>query len=122
MIRRPPRSTLFPYTTLFRSVNQRRHRARVHSCAIGPPIAAAVREEIVLGTVVKLDFVGVGEAEIEEPLVSEIIEALIQSRTGPSRDFINSGDGAGLCIVVVFALPNQQFLRAGDVRHAGTAG
>src|SRR3712207_7848274 len=27
MIRRPPRSTLFPYTTLFRST-ERRHRAR----------------------------------------------------------------------------------------------
>src|SRR3712207_7509537 len=26
MIRRPPRSTLFPYTTLFRSVGQRRGR------------------------------------------------------------------------------------------------
>src|SRR5260370_29890144 len=26
MIRRPPRSTLFPYTTLFRSVVDRRHR------------------------------------------------------------------------------------------------
>src|SRR5205809_6052446 len=26
MIRRPPRSTLFPYTTLFRSVARRRHR------------------------------------------------------------------------------------------------
>src|SRR3712207_7252292 len=26
MIRRPPRSTLFPYTTLFRSVTQRGHR------------------------------------------------------------------------------------------------
>src|SRR5258708_19775923 len=25
MIRRPPRSTLFPYTTLFRSLEQRRH-------------------------------------------------------------------------------------------------
>src|SRR2546422_3458078 len=25
MIRRPPRSTLFPYTTLFRSTEQRRH-------------------------------------------------------------------------------------------------
>src|SRR3712207_6920862 len=25
MIRRPPRSTLFPYTTLFRSLDQRRH-------------------------------------------------------------------------------------------------
>src|SRR3989442_1971349 len=27
MIRRPPRSTLFPYTTLFRSLLLRRHRA-----------------------------------------------------------------------------------------------
>src|SRR5256885_6777147 len=26
MIRRPPRSTLFPYTTLFRSLDLRRHR------------------------------------------------------------------------------------------------
>src|SRR3712207_7641552 len=29
MIRRPPRSTLFPYTTLFRSENTRSHGARV---------------------------------------------------------------------------------------------
>src|SRR5256885_10903081 len=28
MIRRPPRSTLFPYTTLFRSQRPRLHRAR----------------------------------------------------------------------------------------------
>src|SRR2546429_4567087 len=28
MIRRPPRSTLFPYTTLFRSVEGRHHGAR----------------------------------------------------------------------------------------------
>src|SRR2546429_7001265 len=28
MIRRPPRSTLFPYTTLFRSPRPRRHRCR----------------------------------------------------------------------------------------------
>src|SRR2546429_4377737 len=28
MIRRPPRSTLFPYTTLFRSCNRSRHRSR----------------------------------------------------------------------------------------------
>src|SRR5256885_12320165 len=28
MIRRPPRSTLFPYTTLFRSHEPRRHRHR----------------------------------------------------------------------------------------------
>src|SRR3712207_8477499 len=29
MIRRPPRSTLFPYTTLFRSEQHLRHRLRV---------------------------------------------------------------------------------------------
>src|SRR5258708_30127145 len=28
MIRRPPRSTLFPYTTLFRSLSQRTYRVR----------------------------------------------------------------------------------------------
>src|SRR5215813_14860777 len=31
MIRRPPRSTLFPYTTLFRSRRRRRSSARVHA-------------------------------------------------------------------------------------------
>src|ERR1039457_4737395 len=30
MIRRPPRSTLFPYTTLFRSVRARRRARRAH--------------------------------------------------------------------------------------------
>src|SRR5208282_6667921 len=34
MIRRPPRSTLFPYTTLFRSPRPNRHRG---SCRSGPP-------------------------------------------------------------------------------------
>src|ERR1017187_10584727 len=46
MIRRPPRSTLFPYTTLFRSVTAApttRHRRRVtHSS--GPPLAARSEE------------------------------------------------------------------------------
>src|SRR2546422_7164418 len=32
MIRRPPRSTLFPYTTLFRS--KARHEVRVHDLAV----------------------------------------------------------------------------------------
>src|SRR2546430_8400440 len=35
MIRRPPRSTLFPYTTLFRSADQPNAR---ESCAQGPRI------------------------------------------------------------------------------------
>src|SRR5256885_11095066 len=41
MIRRPPRSTLFPYTTLFRSLAQRAHTAdpaaiRTHDDIVGP--------------------------------------------------------------------------------------
>src|SRR3712207_9405859 len=48
MIRRPPRSTLFPYTTLFRSTGQRtpdgRRRSWPHHvggrCARSPPIPA----------------------------------------------------------------------------------
>src|SRR5258708_9312029 len=40
MIRRPPRSTLFPYTTLFRSINpadlpQRQHRLNFHLAGTG---------------------------------------------------------------------------------------
>src|SRR4051794_41258330 len=42
MIRRPPRSTLFPYTTLFRSPDGRRHdvrRGRPGSSASPPAVA-----------------------------------------------------------------------------------
>src|SRR2546430_10924835 len=49
MIRRPPRSTLFPYTTLFRSVIQQRPHeitAQIHSlpegCTDGPQMLAQV--------------------------------------------------------------------------------
>src|SRR5260221_5383529 len=51
MIRRPPRSTLFPYTTLFRSrrLRQRdwleRAQRRHHPAAVDPRTAAAGRSE-----------------------------------------------------------------------------
>src|SRR5438876_5878357 len=38
MIRRPPRSTLFPYTTLFRSRPARRHPGARHSGLAGLPV------------------------------------------------------------------------------------
>src|SRR3989442_2405227 len=41
MIRRPPRSTLFPYTTLFRSLLTRRRAG----CERHPPRGGAAREE-----------------------------------------------------------------------------
>src|SRR5947207_12593256 len=37
MIRRPPRSTLFPYTTLFRSPCPRRHDRALHQGAADAP-------------------------------------------------------------------------------------
>src|SRR2546430_16888073 len=41
MIRRPPRSTLFPYTTLFRSLEEQRHRTEhlfpISRCALRYP-------------------------------------------------------------------------------------
>src|SRR5437867_8005525 len=48
MIRRPPRSTLFPYTTLFRSSVNRRARGQPRvrrSAPRGPPDGAARSEE-----------------------------------------------------------------------------
>src|SRR3712207_7293921 len=42
MIRRPPRSTLFPYTTLFRSEDRRRPRPHLREPRRVPPAARAV--------------------------------------------------------------------------------
>src|SRR2546426_4710708 len=39
MIRRPPRSTLFPYTTLFRSETQEGHRAPLELGRVRPVVA-----------------------------------------------------------------------------------
>src|SRR5258708_15934689 len=41
MIRRPPRSTLFPYTTLFRSVQS----GRAHRWQQGPLVSVGARQE-----------------------------------------------------------------------------
>src|SRR2546422_4872031 len=43
MIRRPPRSTLFPYTTLFRS---RRRRIRAGELGVGDPTVQAARRHV----------------------------------------------------------------------------
>src|SRR5258708_24576460 len=45
MIRRPPRSTLFPYTTLFRSVDAQTMAAVLYHFATDAPYRAAVKRE-----------------------------------------------------------------------------
>src|SRR2546430_8293956 len=47
MIRRPPRSTLFPYTTLFRS-----HERSEHGAVQRPALGGPVREQMMAGRVV----------------------------------------------------------------------
>src|SRR3712207_7177044 len=55
MIRRPPRSTLFPYTTLFRSAVARAHEAVLLQERLCP-VAAALGEEPVDAPVVRERF------------------------------------------------------------------
>src|SRR2546425_4570519 len=70
MIRRPPRSTLFPYTTLFRSAKRRGFGAAKAECTLSGPYAhmglhesndkmtevvAAVREAVGLDFVLMVD-------------------------------------------------------------------
>src|SRR2546430_15576249 len=66
MIRRPPRSTLFPYTTLFRSNNSEKKLPRAHQSENGSRLAAAISEddlckissiELVLAKIVPLRYI-----------------------------------------------------------------
>src|SRR3712207_8724894 len=64
MIRRPPRSTLFPYTTLFRSL-QRRHQKVVEE-APSPLLDAATRARIgdaACATARSVGYTGAGTVE-----------------------------------------------------------
>src|SRR5687768_18217399 len=61
MIRRPPRSTLFPYTTLFRSVEDDSGRPAeqgegepVHAVAAVGAVAKADRDQVVAGTAAQI--------------------------------------------------------------------
>src|SRR3712207_8300484 len=69
MIRRPPRSTLFPYTTLFRSVGNLGHRYVVAN------IPAALVETVESGVVHTRHAAGVGKIDRQSPLLnSKVVE------------------------------------------------
>src|SRR5690606_41752171 len=53
MIRRPPRSTLFPYTTLFRSNKKETTAASVYSPIIIAPITAIVISKSILKVLIR---------------------------------------------------------------------
>src|SRR5258708_3712402 len=62
MIRRPPRSTLFPYTTLFRSAQQERVDALWRQAFLGHPLPLALAYRLITQRAKKApDFSGAGE-------------------------------------------------------------
>src|SRR3712207_8383646 len=72
MIRRPPRSTLFPYTTLFRSEELEEELAVVLVQPVGQPLEAAELALVHLGVALGI--------EADEDLRSEEHTSELQSR------------------------------------------
>src|SRR5258708_11117876 len=60
MIRRPPRSTLFPYTTLFRSRGPRRRRSRRRRRRVDRPVKVLLigSGPILIGQAAEFDYAG----------------------------------------------------------------
>src|SRR5438874_11788199 len=102
MIRRPPRSTLFPYTTLFRSTRQVRNQAQRFSEEIHSGVKRAVnrkQQAVLRGMKQELD------AMI--PLVNQVL------RQTTARVFRGVTDTPGK-IVSVFE-PTAEIIRKGKV-------
>src|SRR3712207_7063471 len=57
MIRRPPRSTLFPYTTLFRSVDAGLPQRRAHGPDDAGPVGVDEEEQVARGVQVHVEAV-----------------------------------------------------------------
>src|SRR3712207_7312349 len=65
MIRRPPRSTLFPYTTLFRSVQVDAQPTRAHAAALVADVLGLARGDVARHQVAER---GVDPLEVVVPL------------------------------------------------------
>src|SRR5437588_7971964 len=81
MIRRPPRSTLFPYTTLFRSQGRRRRLDR-HPPR-GPPTGAALQRHHALRS-----YRG-GPAPDRPPVPAQVVEDRKSTRLNSSHTVIS---------------------------------
>src|SRR5256885_16905991 len=99
MIRRPPRSTLFPYTTLFRAANA----ARVDRDARFPEEAiTAVRAQRLLGIMVPRELGGEGAG------LSDVVDVCYGLRR------------ACFSAAMIYAMP--QIMGACGLRHSGNNG
>src|SRR2546430_13109387 len=104
MIRRPPRSTLFPYTTLFRS-----------SFGI-LSLAAVYAQGIQVANMTQMDYIAEKKAE-------EALETIFAARDSKLLLWTNIRNATGLGGTTdgVFLVPPQQLLAAGPDGLYGTA-
>src|SRR2546429_5415054 len=95
MIRRPPRSTLFPYTTLFRSLSARPYAAL--RPAIPPPTISTVRETVGIagGRWSETGFPEVGRHDIQQCLDERRGGDRESTRLNSSHGYISD---AALCL------------------------
>src|SRR5882757_4253899 len=87
MIRRPPRSTLFPYTTLFRSpARLPRRRGRWWACALSSP---AGQPGVAVGPSVSLVAEAVGRGLVGfDPFAEVLMRVFRVAATGRSATFV----------------------------------
>src|SRR5256885_4374044 len=95
MIRRPPRSTLFPYTTLFRSIVENLLLNAARHTPAGTPVWVHVRPQDG-GALLCVDDAGPG---VPKELQETIFEAFRQGTV-----MTGVGVGIGLSLVAHFAL------------------
>src|SRR2546426_10681368 len=80
MIRRPPRSTLFPYTTLFRSCRWRRRRRAARVAPREAPSGAKLRhdDDLAVRLAVAEQANGLGAALERQPMCDERLQRALR--------------------------------------------
>src|SRR3712207_7750495 len=84
MIRRPPRSTLFPYTTLFRSRAAEDGRVRVGAAVEGIVVAASL-QDVVAGVPVEDVAVAVPADRVAAAAAGDVLEDRKSTRLNSSH-------------------------------------
>src|SRR5262245_29317076 len=115
MIRRPPRSTLFPYTTLFRSQNQNSSPAYVYVSATPSATVSVSNADELLGRVRWGDVLARGGAETPRLRV-ELVES---GRNWVHTTVVDDATGKPLPCKVHFRSPDGiPYRPCGHHRHA----
>src|SRR3989449_10897138 len=100
MIRRPPRSTLFPYTTLFRSAFQICDDI-LDATASSDQLGKTAGKDAALAKSTFVSVLGVGDARAEaERLAARAVDRLRQAGVGSPKNGKAAGRGRGEVSVV----------------------